>query len=515
MTRADAAALAALAALALGLLTAPAAVISDVPFDLFIPLDAGWRAANGQWPHLDYHTPVGALYHALYGLCVLALGRTERVLLVAPVLGAVPVVAAALWVSVGRLEPLHRALFVVWAGCCAMSPRLLDGPDLAFLASYNRIGWALVAVGLVQLAVPRPADRSEAVEGAVLTAILLALALLKITYFVALGLGCGLALALVPTNRRLAVGAGAASWGVLAAFALVSELPWAYLDDLGRAAASYLATSERTGADKLAADLVANAPTLGLAAAMAAGAWRFGDERRAAAAVGAVLALGLLTAQQSHDHHVPALLVAVVLAAEALRRALPDQPLIAAAGLGLAALLPVSQDAVAIGRNAALSRSDATVAAWPGAAVRFPGSAADRTLDPVAEGQLSAAAWASANAQLTGADLALLLTDGRELVLARVTPTDHVLTIASSPAFSWISGTVPPRGPDAWYDHGRTFGPNRPIDVAATLAEVTLVMEPLPLRTDTIDRVAQALEPALEADFEPHETPLWRLWVRR
>lgn len=508
MTRLDGIALAVLGGLALVLLTSPAAVITDVPFDVFIPLDAGWRWAAGQRPHLDFHTPVGALWTALYGLCVQAMGHTEAVILVAPVLAAIPVAAVLWYATIERLEPAPRALVVVFGTLTAFSPRALDGPNLAFLASYNRIGWALVIAGLLILLLPRPRERPEWIDGAVLTAILLALFFLKITYFGVVGLGCGLALALIPENRRVAVGAGVAAWvGIGLAFA-VSELPWAYVDDLQRAVASNAPGNQRTGWVKLLADLGPNAPAVLLTAIMLGWAARRDRSWREPVLAIAVLVLGLGTAQQSHDHAVPALIVAVAIAARHLGSTLEDMPLLPAIGVAMAIGNPVLQDGIAIVRNATLSRSAQTVAGWPGARVRFP--AGELKLDALNEGRVSEVEYFASEPAVSGEDLALLLTEGRELVRG-----ERVLTLASSPAFTWISETEPPRGIDAWYDYGRTFGPDRPIDPAETLAEVDVVMDPIGLRTGTIDEIRADLMPALEARFEPHETPLWRVWTRR
>ena len=59
-----------------------------------------------------------------------------------------------------------------------------------------------------------------------------------------------------------------------------------------------------------------------------------------------------------------------------------------------------------------------------------------------------------------------------------------------------------------------TFGPDRPIDPVETLADVDVVMDPIGLQTPTIDKIREDLIPAIEADFESHETPLWRVWTR-
>ena len=513
MTRADGIALAVLGVLAVLLLTSPAAVISDVPFDVFIPLDGAFRWTSGQWPHLDFHTPVGALYYALYGVTMSVMGPTEAVLLVAPVVAAIPVVAALLYATVDRLDPGPRALVVLFGGLTAFSPRVLDAPDLAFLASYNRIGWALVIAGLLLLLLPRPKHRSEWADGAVLTVILLALFFLKITYFGVVGLGCGLALAVVPDNRRVALGAGIASWVVIGLLFALWELPWAYVADLQRAVASDAPGNERTGSVKLLADLLANAPALVLTLAMLGGAARSDRSWQAPAATIGVLVLGLATAQQSHDHAVPALIVAVALAARHLGDTLEEMPLVPTVGVALVVLTPVLNDGVAILRNAQLSRSDATIAGWPGARVRYPGSAADLKLDQLNDGRVTPEVYFLEDPPMSGADLALLLTEGQDLVGAK--PGDSVLTLNSSPAFTWLSQTRPPRGIDAWYDYGRTFGPDRPIDPVETLADVTIVMDPIGLDTPTIDKIREDLQPALEAEFTPHETPLWRIWFRR
>ena len=513
-TRADGIALAVLATLAALLISAPAAVITDVPFDVFIPLDAGWRALHGQVPHIDFHTPVGALWYALYGGCMALFGPTERVLMFAPVVASVPVILLALWVGLDRLDAGPRAIFTVFVGLTAMSPRSLDGPALSFLASYNRIGWALASIALLQLLLPRSERRDDRVESTVLACILLTLFFLKITYFASVGLGCVLVLVLVPQNRKIAVGGGLGSWLGIGLLAVISSLPAAYMSDLLLILASSTDGNERTGLVKLLADLKANfIPLTGTLAALGWAATRDRTWRIPAAALGAVF-LGLLTAQQSHDHAIPLLMVPVLIAAAHIRPLLEKQPLLPLLLVGVSALMPVVNDGIAIVLNAALSRSARTMPAWPGARARFVGAPEDANLEALRNGSVPPEVYFADAPPMNGADLALLLTDGHELLTSHIDPADRVLTVASSPAMTWLSKTPPPRGTDAWYDYGRTFGPNRPIDAAETLSEVTLVMDPIGVQSGTIDRVRHDLLPALEADFTPHEAPLWTIWSR-
>ncbi|NOX72972.1 MAG: hypothetical protein GXP03_04915 [Alphaproteobacteria bacterium] len=191
------------------------------------------RMADGQWPHLDFMTPIGVLAFAPVAW-LLSLGYGAG----AAMKGAMVLMAAIMlpgiwWVAYSRLS--SGLAYVFGALLIVLVTALVYGGD-AVVASismyYNRWAWA-VAFLLVTLAV-LPAQRtSQGADGVVYGLGLAFLALSKITFFAAFL--PGILLALVLRRQFSALGIGVVSG--LIVVALVTLLGgvdfWAaYIGDL-------------------------------------------------------------------------------------------------------------------------------------------------------------------------------------------------------------------------------------------------------------------------------------------
>lgn len=525
--------------------TSPAVYVNDMVFDTFVPLDGGWRVLQGQQPHVDFHTPVGTLWYAAYGAAMSVFGADPTVLLWVPVLATPVCVLLALGATRERLPPIARAALAVYVGFVVVSPRHFDRDTIAHLASYNRIGWALVTVVLLAvLLTPRTRSRLvEALEIGAITASLVVLAYLKITYFALGGLGVAVAAVLLPGNRRVALISGVATWVVLIGHAAVSDLPWLYIDDIRSAMGAFDEAWAAYNAERVPGTTKVFRAVLGNGIALLAGAlgllWLSRtageDERkdvdRTLLAGAAMLAAIVLTTAQSHDHYCPAAIVPLALALSALghragRRPLTTRDQGVVGGLAVAMLAVVVQmgwaDTLAIAVHRIGGAAGLSTPASGDAGARLAGLRLGAKPDPepkvglVVSGAVSPEVFNKLvpTPSLAGSELQVVLDEGVRTLRSLDQADGRVLTLAFSSPFAYALGAPPPRGGASWYDPGRTFGGDSPLDPAVVLADVDVVMVPRVFELPVKWAMWEQLGPAIEADFERHDTPLWTAWVK-
>lgn len=146
------------------------------------------REAAGQWPHLDFMTPVGVLAYAPITLFAAhGMGFGEAFVLGQLVVG-LALLPAALWAAASRLGPGLAHLFCATVMILAVALVPATGePGISLSMTYNRWAWAIAfVVLLVALLPPRTGTRAAGMaDGAVLGLGLGALALIKVTYLAA------------------------------------------------------------------------------------------------------------------------------------------------------------------------------------------------------------------------------------------------------------------------------------------------------------------------------------------
>ena len=520
------------------MVTSPAVLVTDMPMDIYVPLDGAWRVHEGQTPHVDFSTPVGLLYYETYGAAMDLFGPTARVLLFVPAFFSVVMLGVVALATRSRLPDAVRVLFAVYLAFVVLSPMHLDNSTLVHLASYNRIGWALVSAVVLLVALP-PRDRSvgwEVAEAGVAIAILWILFFLKITYFGLGGLALLLAVVFVPENRRIALSAGVLTWvGIGVAFG-VSDIPALYVGDIKSALDSAdpkwaeFNAARTPGFPKLMKDVSANLPmlVLSLLALPLADRFKKGGEDLQKSRLFAVslLLLVVLGTLQSHDHHAPALVgvVAVGIAA-AVRMDLPKLAL----GLTLATSLilgrHMSRDVSAVIMHRLLSgNTERTIAATgiagsPVADVRYlvaGGEDAKPALRFVASGEISAEVYRELGLTFDGADLRLMLDEGAALIRAHSPVQPRVFSFMFAAPYPYLLGGPPPVNTLSWYHPSRTFGGKNPLDPAVQFSDVDIVLVPMALRTPPIRAMLEDLQPALDEEWRVvDETPLWTVYLRR
>ncbi len=282
--------------------------------DLFFGLAGAWYLDTGSTPHVDFHDPLGTLYFRLIEYGFRLVGPGVRAILAAELIATTLLFVAATIAAWRRLPLLPAALFV--ASTCFMvlvpaNPGSGSGA-FTFAMTYNRIGWAGLAILLLILFLPpRHAgpQRKDWLDLSTALLLLVALYQLKVTYFLAAAGAFAVALAVCPKlgERRLAW----SSVGALALLNAVAPYNWPYLQDI---AATLSSGGAQTNLRILLGKLVASHVELALCGAalvLAIGLWRSGRAPvRLPVAIAACLVASLaVLSQNTQASALPACLV--------------------------------------------------------------------------------------------------------------------------------------------------------------------------------------------------------------
>lgn len=214
--------------------------ISKHEVDTLHALDIVFRMAEGEWPHLDFMTPIGWLAFAPIAWFVKLGFGVGHAFLYAQVLVALVLTPAIVWTAWSRMSGAWAHLFAV--ATLVMTLALIYGETekaVSMSMHYNRWAWA-VAFIVIALALLKPAEPTpQWLDGALLGLGVAALALIKATYVIALA--PGLLVALLQRRMYRALRAGlVAGLAVMAAMTLAAGTDFwlAYLRDLAEVARS-------------------------------------------------------------------------------------------------------------------------------------------------------------------------------------------------------------------------------------------------------------------------------------
>jgi hypothetical protein len=203
-------------------------------------LDIVTRMANGEWPHLDFMTPVGVLSF-LPIVFFQSLGlSTGLAALAAQVLVSLIVLPAAFWAAYSRLERGWAYLFggamMVFVTAVVHSAGEL-GTSISM--HYNRWAWAMALTAVLLAILPAQGRARPVLDGVIIGLALSLLALIKATYVVALA--PAVVIVLLLRRATLTLGVGLAVGAVSAALVLAVGglgFAFAYVGDLREVAAS-------------------------------------------------------------------------------------------------------------------------------------------------------------------------------------------------------------------------------------------------------------------------------------
>ncbi len=198
------------------------------------------RMARGEWPHLDFMTPIGLLAMAPIAWFVEMGAGIGHAIFYAQILVAMTLLPAAVWVAHSRLSGWVTAAYGVFVMILCLA--LVHGEaerSVSISMHYNRWAWAIayVVIPLVML-MPKGRPRST-IDGAIIGFGMAALALIKATYFVSLA--PAILIGLLARRWWRTLGAAAVAGLLVAGLVTAVAGPqfWmAYLNDLRTVAGS-------------------------------------------------------------------------------------------------------------------------------------------------------------------------------------------------------------------------------------------------------------------------------------
>ena len=175
--------------LAAWLLMSPGRVLSrEMTWDLLFNLEGAWHIQHGHVPHVDFHTPLGALTFWLTRVGFWMAGPGPQAVLIGQFLVLALLFVLAAVTASRRLPMIPAVLFVVYCALLVVIPvNVGDHPNVYSLAMlYNRWGWsALTTLCLLLFAEPAREGRGTWLDAAIGGLLLLFLFYLKVTLMVA------------------------------------------------------------------------------------------------------------------------------------------------------------------------------------------------------------------------------------------------------------------------------------------------------------------------------------------
>ena len=193
-----------------------------------------FRMDAGQWPHLDFMTPIGALAFAPIAFFMGHGAGVGHAIMYAQIALGVLLLPAIWWVGISRMQGLVPYLFggVVLVLVTALAFGLAE-PTISISMYYNRWAWAISFVAIATAILPVQGRPRTVTDGGIIGLCMAALFMLKMTYFVAFVPAIVLGLVMRKSYQTLGVAlvAGLIALGSVTLFAGVAF--WqAYLGDL-------------------------------------------------------------------------------------------------------------------------------------------------------------------------------------------------------------------------------------------------------------------------------------------
>lgn len=166
-----------------------------------------FRMAEGQTPHIDFMTPIGALAFWPIAVLVKAGMGVGMAVIWSQVAAALVFLPILVWVAKTRLTPWVGAFFGLIIMVLLMS--LVHGEaqrSVSISMHYNRLAWAAAFVAIVMALLPPKSGRGT-VDGIILGLMICVMAMIKMTYFVSFAVPILVALVLTKQTRAIAVAA--------------------------------------------------------------------------------------------------------------------------------------------------------------------------------------------------------------------------------------------------------------------------------------------------------------------
>lgn len=192
-----------------------------------------FRMADGQVPHLDFMTPIGALAFWPIAMLVKAGNGIGMSVLWSQVIMAALFFPAIVWVARTRLSPVIGAMFGLFVLVLLLA--LVHGESqrsISMSMHYNRLAWAASFIAIVTALIP-PKQGRGTVDGVIIGVMICVMVMIKMTYFVSFAAPILLALFMTGQKRAIVVGliTGLVIAGAITLFVGL-EFWFAYAQDL-------------------------------------------------------------------------------------------------------------------------------------------------------------------------------------------------------------------------------------------------------------------------------------------
>ena len=208
--------------------------------DTFHLLQIVFRMVEGQRPHLDFMTPIGAMAFAPIALLVKQGLGVGMAILWSQLIVSILFLPAVWWVAYSRMKGGVAYLFGFFV--LVLIGALVHGeaePSVSISMHYNRWAWAAAFVAIAAALLPTTKSPMQGIDGVIIGLMVAVMALTKITYFAAFLVPIVAGLLINKSYRTLGY---AIFWGLLV---VVLVTLWggvgfwaAYLSDVLRVATS-------------------------------------------------------------------------------------------------------------------------------------------------------------------------------------------------------------------------------------------------------------------------------------
>lgn len=464
--------------------------------DSFVFFDGIHRLANGQIPHVDFSTPVGALSYWLPYLGFSITGGYSGSVEVASILLAgivVPFAAVLLW----QRAATAMALLVLTTVACVLIVPLVPGwppQEPSHAMHYNRWGWGIILTLFLLGLPPTENARSGLGRGLIAAFLLASLFFIKITYFAVASVYLLLLLTYVDARRRDAVVAVVGAGLILvASLAFTGAMVFQYL---GNMAETLIAGNAVRDSYFLVA--MTNRHSLILfILAVYAGVLKANLTRQDLLVIGFIGASGLAIIDQNFQFtfivSLPAafaLLAAPRIQSSSATRLADSVITVACAAM----LLPFAADwaRVSVGHMSGYSNKDVTTLDVPGfenfyvydRQYRIPSDGSNLT------GPISAQAYLQGDipiTQLSQRDYITALEDGVGLLEAAEATNSTIYTLDWTNYFPAIVDAPRELNGYSWFHKGRSFGKETLPSADVLFDGIEFVMAPLQSHTPVVD----------------------------
>lgn len=468
------------------------------PWDIFIVLDGAWRILGGQIPHTDFYNPIGPITYLL----------TSTGMRITPSLSSVVygnlifLGLITIWiflVSHRRLTGLHGFLFTIFIALLVVAVRPLGyDPEITTYAMiYNRYGWALFSLLLVQLFMaPRSTGSVVILPDALSIGLLVGVLLFcKVSFFVVGVLAVCLALMLRSDLRKSAamvvIGFIAVCLGMwftfgISTFDYIQDLASAgHAQSLGQRFAFFLTSFQANVLSIFLIGLI----LLGLKAISFRVAKTRGEraaELKLALVVSFVVisSLVLATANAPEGRDLPLFFIAGIILLEHIAKdiGIERQGSLMKAEKAYLIVLTVTISVFAGGIFVKDIQSLVNSIAWRGyressvpESQRFDAEALRDFVIP------HTSKWRTA--YWTAKYIPARINEGLRLLRGHVSPSSKIFTVALTNPFSLALGLPSPKGTPLWWDLDYSFSKDRYPNAEKIFADTNMLMIPI-IHTD-------------------------------